>query len=324
MNDIFVQKISLIRKDVEPQDFDLSFLREMIYIEPMDLSGPRLILRMYDPGRYLTDFLAIQKKEMLELTLEDIWGESADPIKVRFIIMTMPTNGTMVEFNCFESSVEKLKRPISKAMVFSKKPVETIIKQLLPGMKYNIAQFPTMNDYHIPPGVRPSKVLRQLAYELAAAIWICRGTVYCKPFKTLRAQKPAMTFFHNNPTETNQILQHSKPSGKALLDDVVNRNYMGWDISKGIIETITAKGKPIETVSQTTALDNLLTIPEPLIDFITPGTGSIRPGLSLGLKWESGNLESPIDESMPSASLVGTVAHYYAPQRYYCRVKGIR
>lgn len=324
MTDIFIQKISLIRKDMPPQDFDLSFLKESIYIETMDLSGPRLVLRMYDPSGYLKDFLGIKPKEVLELTLEDIWGEDEVGIKVRFVVMTMPINGPMIEFNCFEQWVEMLKRPAVNAMLFTRKPVETIIKRLLPGLKYNIAKFPTLNDYHILPGVRPSKILRQLAHEQAAAIWICRGTVYCQPFKALRAQKPSLAYYHQSRTEINQVLTYNKPSGKAVLSDFMDRNYTGWDMAKGIVDTLGSKKKPAEMVAQITSLDNLLVAPEPLIDFTVFGNGSLRPGVITSLHWRTDNPEAPIDESLPPSCLLGTVAHYYAPQRYFCRVKGIR
>jgi hypothetical protein len=322
--DIFVQKIEVIRKGEPAGEFDLSFLKEMIYIEPMDLAGPKLILRMHDPNSYLRDKLGLKAKETIEITLADRWGMDGMDVKIRFTIMTAPVVGQMVEYNCFEVNTERLKRPAVECILFTQKPVDAIIKRLLPGMKYDIDPFPVTSDYHILPGTRPSKMLRQIAHEKAAAIWICRGKVYCKTFKALKAKPPVLTYYHQDKTQIEQILQFQKLNSKAVISDAVVRNYMGWDMTKGIVKTINAAKKPLEFVAQVAGLDNLNVVPEPTIDFVTSGNGAIRPGINTKLVWKTDDPEAPIDESLPPIALNGTVAHFYSSQQYYCRVKGIQ
>lgn len=322
--DIFIQKIVVIRKGEPDGEYDLSFLKELIYIEPMDLSGPKLILRFHDPASYLRDKLGIKAKETIEVTLADRWGQDGMDVKSRFIIMTAPVDGQMVEYNCFEVNTERLKRPAVDSILFTRKPVDMIIKRLLPGMRYDIDPFPVNGDYHILPGTRPSKMLRQLAHEKAAAIWISRGKVYCKSFKALKVKPPKLTYYHQDKTQIDTILQFQKLNSKAIIADAVERNFMGFDMVNGITKTLKASKKPLEFVAQVAGLDNLNVIPEPAIDFITTGNGAIRPGINMKLVWKSDDPNNPIDESLPPVILIGTVAHYYAPQRYYCRVKGIR
>ena len=60
--------------------------------------------------------------------------------------MTAPVSGQMVEYNCFESNVERLKRLTVDSILFTQKPVDAIIKRLLPGMKYDIDTFPITKD----------------------------------------------------------------------------------------------------------------------------------------------------------------------------------
>lgn len=321
--DIFVQKILLVRKDSK-KEFDLSFLKELIYIEPMDLSGPKLILRMHDPNRYLRDELSIKEKETIEVTLADRWGKDGMDVSIRFTIMTAPVSGQMVEYNCFEVNTERLKRLAVDPILFTQKPVDAIIKRLLPGMKYDIDQFPVTSDYHILPGTRPSKMLRQMAHEKGAAIWICRGTVYCKTLKGLKSAAPKLTYYHQDTTHTEQIMNPQKSNTKTVITDAVVRNYLGWDMTKGIVKTINAAKAPMEFAAQVTGLDNLNIVPEPVINFMTPGNGAIRPGINMKLVWNTDNPDSPIDESWPAVTLTGAVAHYYAPQRYYCRIKGVK
>jgi len=163
-----------------------------------------------------------------------------------------------------------------------------------------------------------------MAHEKGAAIWLSRGKVYCKAFKTLKAAPPTLTYYHQDQTKAELILKYQHLNVKRVIADVTQRNFMGWDMTKGIVKTINSVKKPLEFVAQTFGLDNLNIIPEPSLDFLTPGNGSIRPGINMKLVWKTDNPESPIDESLPPVSLIGTVAHYYAPQRYYCRVKGIK
>jgi len=50
----------------------------------------------------------------------------------------------------------------------------------------------------------------------------------------------------------------------------------------------------------------------------------LAPGKTVGLRFMTGRLDSPLDESMPWKALITTVAHHYAAQKYVCRVIGAR
>lgn len=55
--------------------------------------------------------------------------------------------------------------------------------------------------------------------------------------------------------------------------------------------------------------------------FTTDGNLKIRPGIVIAMKWNTGNPENPIDETLPSSAVVDVVAHSYMFGRFYSRVE---
>jgi hypothetical protein len=307
------------------KELDLSFLQEGNFVETLDLSGPRLMLSFYDPDGLLRDDLGVKEKAELTISLADP-GEGIDQ-EIGFRVLTMPTTGAVVKLNCLQLDVAKTKYPSTKAILFSKKPVSAIIKQLFSGVSYAVDSLPVIEDYHVLPGQRPSLMLRQMAREKGAALFYLRGKVYCRKLSSLFSATPAMTYEYNNPAAKLKIIQYKRPNTKAIIKDKVDRAYTGFDLRKGYIQAGQQGDEdcPAEFSSLTsaTSMNNLNALAYPAIDFVCVGNGKLAPGKMLKLVWKLDRVDSPLDESLPTSVLISVVAHYYSQNKYYCRVQGV-
>lgn len=338
IDDIFVSQIthfSQLPDDgglEETDDFDLGWLKEMTFIETIDISGPRLILIMDDQLKYLTDELNVKPRDVLKVTFSSHWyeGDGDDlELVLHFRILTMPNEGNRITFNCMEKEVESIKQPWKKSLLFSQKPVTAILGKLIPSLKHEVGKFPVMLDYHILPGMRPAKTIRQMCQEMKAACFHRRKSIVFETWDKLKKQGSEITFYHEPPATEQcdeEVFRYEMLRSQEVVKDRVERNYMSWNLKDGIVNTSKATQKPAEWVSQpeATVLNNLLDVSAPTIDLTTSGQGLIRPGVVMKIVWNNTqSADKPINESLPEKILISTVAHYYSGNQYLCRVKGI-
>jgi hypothetical protein len=304
--------------------FDLGYLKRITYVETIDLSGPRLMLTMDDPSGYLRDTLRVMERDTLQVDFSDQWVMDKSDFSVAFTVMTCPNQGSIIEYELFETNIAKLKNTSKQGASFRNKPVDFMLKQLAPGLKYDIEPLPAITAL-LPPGARPSKTIRQAAYEHGAAAFIARGTFTYKTFDKLLKQPVDSIYYYKIADKLKQITSYEKPNSTALFKSHVVRNYIGWSMTEGILKSNSGAGLTPEftEVDNQSALDNLSKIPYPAIDFDTMGNGALRPGIKLKLVWGTDAVDMPIDESLPEEVLVGTVAHHYSAQSYRCRVVGV-
>jgi len=319
MADILVQRITHKRSG---QDLDLSWLSSFTLVETMDLSGPRFEFTLRDPYRLFRDDLRVVAGDEFEVFLSDRFGEDQLDRVFSLTTTTPVVKGDYVTFQGFESTVWALKQPAKKAQLFARKPIKTILAQLVPG-KHQAGRFPEAT-YHLLPGMRPTKLLRQMATENGAACFYRRGVLHFEALADLFAAEAAMTYFHNAPREPLSVAHYSLPGAASLIRDRIDRQYIGWDMVRGPVRGSKGRGEPEEFLPCRTpfALDNHWTLPVPAIDFTASGNGGIAPGLTLALRFAVERVDSPLDESVPEKVLVESVAHHYQSQKYVCRVKG--
>jgi len=324
--DYLIQKVILIRDGKEAASFDLSFLKSATLIETMDLSGPRLMMTFDDPHSIIRDDMGVRTRDALKIRIADAWARDGTDQTIMFTVWTMPNAGNIVTLNCMQADVDRLKQPAKQAILFTKKPVETILKKLAPGLKYDVGAFPVADNAHLLPGERPTRLLRQMAAEKGAVCFYRRGTlVFRKLAQDLAVQKVEYSYEYDNPAAANQIVHYTRLNTKAVLQDRVNRHLIGWHMVDGVIKSGKKTQDPPEyvSVSSLAALRNLVEMPYPAIDYTALGNGQLMPGIPLALKWNTAKLDAPIDESLPEQVIIGTVAHHYATQKYLCRVKGV-
>jgi hypothetical protein len=224
-----------------------------------------------------------------------------------------------------QQNVNLLKQPAKDSVLFPKKPIETILKRLAPGLKYDVGSFPVMEAYHLLPGERPTKLLRQIAKERGGLCFFRRGTIVFKKLPDLLKQNAKYVYEHDNPRAVNQIIHFKRENAKGLIKDRIERNIVGWNMVKGVMKSGKRTNKPPEwgSVSNVSTMNNLTELPYPAIDLTALGNGALIPGMPITLKWNASRIDAPIDESLPAKVVIGTVSHFYSAQKYFCRVKGV-
>lgn len=324
--DVFVQKITLIQKGQPNGEFDLSYLKEITYIETIDLSGPKMILLIDDPFRVIRDEKQVKERNVLEVVLSDRYMRDNMDKTIQFTILTMPIDGSVITFNCLQEVVCSLKTPSKETILFTEKPVATILQKLAPGVKTDIATLPVLNSYHLLPGMRPSKLLRQMAKEYGVMLFWRRGKIVCKKLKEMLKAEAKITYYHNdNDQKENRIISYTRSNAKSVISDKSVRNFMGWDMVKGVVKSSKALKSAAElvSVSNVPSMDGQLEVPKPAIDIMVLGNGALVPGITLALVWNGDRVDMPIDESLPAKVVISTVAHRYSSQSYHCRVLGV-
>ncbi|WP_347361813.1 hypothetical protein [Vibrio vulnificus] len=308
------------------EDLDLSSLKEAAFIETTTLDGPKLIIEYDDKERYLRDDLAIKEKAVFTVVLSDPVNQDALNWETQWVIMTMPAseNGT-VTFNLFLKALYDLKRPASSARCFVKEPVSKVLRQLAPGIPLDVGTFPIRLDFHLLPAQRPSRLIRQMAKELGALVFIRRGTLVFCTLKELQERSPTYTYHYNDTREQFQIARYTTPNDSSLIEDLTERRFVGWDDKKGMVYSGKHSSAPIEHSGVTSrfVLDNLSKIPIPVLDAYMFGNGGLRAGDVVEVVWNRSDLERPIDESLPTLIVIGLVSHSYKDKKYYNRIKGI-
>jgi len=314
-------------------ELDLSFCKEVTFVETLDLSGPRLILKFDDSLSILRNVMKIKVGDALKCTLADLMHENALNFTAGFRIMSMPVDGDLVTINCLQAEIADMKTPSVKAMLFPKEgnTVMGIMKALAPGfVGYEVIEdFALLNAYHLLPGERSSLILRQMAIEHGAVIYAFRGKLCFRKLSALfDAPTTNVVFQYKNPQADFQIVDYKHINREQLIADRVVRRYSGFSLTDGFLSSDKyGDAAPEVTAADTQAImDNLSTIAVPILDIITWGAGHLGPGLPIKFQWnlDVAYQDSLIDESLPTQALVGSVAHYSAgATNYFCRLKAV-
>ncbi len=320
------------------QELDISFCRETCFIETMDLSGPRLILKFDDSLSILRNVMKIKVGNVLQCVLADLLQKKEMSYTADFEIMSMPVNGEVVTLNCLLKAVADMKKPAVTARIFSLsigslKPIVLALTHVNspttdPSVKLKIDnRIVLQNSYHLLPGERPTMLLRQIAIEHGAAVFFSRGVLNFLSLDEINKRIPDNRVFRfKNPLAAYQIIDYTHINRENLVADRIVRKYSGFNILKGFIYST----KNDKAASEVTAydkieiLDNLSLMAVPVLDIMTGGAGHLMPGISLKFQWslDDSYSDSFLDESLPTQAIVGSVAHYSAgASNYFCRVK---
>ncbi len=339
-----LQKITTVPADsaTEARELDISFCRETSFVETLDLSGPRLILKFDDSLSILRNIMKIKTGDVLCCVLADLLSKKEMAYTANFTIMSMPVNDEVVTLNCLLQEIAVLKSPAVTAQIYTAskgKSLETIIKALTTNSsplfkRYVIDTIPLLNSYHLLPGERPTMLLRQMAIEHGAAVFVSRGVFYFLLLATINKLEPKTVFHAKNPLAAYQIIDYTHINRDDLVSDRLVRKYTGFSVTDGPIPSVKKPAKKtINAASEITAYDrmeiinNLSLMPVPVLDIMTGGAGHLTPGISLTLKWNTDESykDSRTDESLPTQAIVGVVAHYSAgASNYFCRVKLVK
>ena len=327
------QNVCFFRKICAPNgdEIDVGMLVGGVYIERLDLSGPQLLLTYKDVGRRVSA-LDIKKYDEMQVSMSDDWEGSGTEINGTFTVLKASRTDDTVNLALMESRTYALKKMAVQTRVFHNRAVPEILGAVAHGLTPGLCSCGVVNDYHIVAGERPSATLRQLAKEQGAHVWAARGKITMERMAVLAAKAPQMTFQYGKD-EANKIYDGFKRLSDQLSSQDTNfRSFTGWDEVKGRVKTAPGipffqglgnrRMAPSATSAQTGYTLNAAPLStQRVVSFITDGDLSITPGMVIAMKWNTGNPENPVDETLPSQAVVDVVAHSYMFGRYYSRVE---
>lgn len=327
VENLFIQRIDYTGPDQKTHsDIDLSFMAEVVYVETIDLSGPRLMLKFRDPEELYREVYGFTEGGQLSVTLSDAFGQDEINHIESFTILTLTADeNDVLSINALSSVIHGLKQPAAQARYFVQRSNTSILQSLVAGVGIQAASCPLVEDYHLNPAARPSRLIRTMAREQGCHAFYRRGELVYKQLETLLQARPVYEYHYNDNRAPYQLFSYRKISPQTMIGDRMNRNYRGWHIEKGELLAQPGKSHAPESTGLTSklTLDNMGKVSVPVLDLYMAGNGGLQAGASIELVWNRADLENPISENMPTKVVIGTVAHRYTAQQYHCRVKGV-
>lgn len=313
-----VQKIM-----VRGVELDMGLFQVLTYVEVIDLSGPRFIIKASDADRVLRDDFSVVEGEMLTAQLDDSDQGGGLVVNEAFIIRAVDSDANdNLTIQCVAAAVDASKAPAKSPLFLNNKTVAQVLGAAT-GLATDVGDFPLVDAWHLLPGERPTKKLRQLAREMGAAVWYSRGQVHMHPLAELWRKGPAKTFHHDDRRKPrmDQVDDYTLTYRKDMVNDRVKRGYGGWDMKVGPIG-----GGSMHEATQHhrgDVLRNLNRSLVPAIDILVKGQGEHAPGTKLELKFHRSREGRPFDESIPPQVLVHTIASQQEKEQYRTRMKGV-
>ncbi|MDX5979640.1 hypothetical protein [Vreelandella alkaliphila] len=308
---------------VNGQALDISLFHKVAYVEVLDLSGPRLLLQATDSERVLRDDFGVIEGALLAAELDDTGLGGGLSISEAFVIKTVDSDANdNLSIECMAAPVDALKTPAKSAMFLNIKSMQELLSEAT-GLALDVGNFPLVDAWHLLPGERPSKALRQLAREFGAALWYSRGILHMHPLDDLWSKPVVKTLHHDDPRKPrlDMIDDYALTYRSGMIEDRVKRGYGGWTMTEGVI----GGGAEFEATPhhRSDVLGNLSKTPIPAIDLLLYGQGVLKPRDRLELKFHRSREGCPFDESIPPEIMIHTVSSQQEKDQYRTRIKGV-
>lgn len=330
------QNFNFLQKTVHErtgEEIDNGFLESVTYIESMDLTGPKLILLYRDRDDWLGHHIQFQEFDEISVSLADSWREDGANIAESFVTLSARNlrNG-LIEVNAISKPLYKLKQIADKTKIFSMRGVSDILDTFANGLSVDLkSKFAVVENYHLIAGERPSTLLKQIAVEQGAEMWLSRGKIHVQKFKEAFAGSSSFKFEYNTTTAQYPVFDYDIPSGQLKLQEEKVRVFTGWNPEKGRVKTSTANPllsgvKSLPTVingnPNAYTLNTAVSAAKPAVRFTTVGSLGIEPGQVVEISWQEPDQENPINEGLPAKVVCQKVAHKYMGQKFYTRIEG--
>lgn len=308
---------------IDGNELDMGLLKQATYVETMDLSGPRLLIRATDEDRLLRDDFGMVEGAVIAAEIDDADMGGSLVVSESFVIKSVDSDANKnLAVECLAEPVDALKRP-AEAPIFRTMTNAGDILSEATGLPLEVDDFPLVDAWHLLPGERTSKKLRMLARELGAAVWYARGTLYMRALQNLWGEETVHTFHQDDRSQErlDQIDDFKLIYRRDVVNDRVKRQYGGWHMTKGMLggggmheQTQYERAETLESL-------NLATVP--VIDLLLFGQGQWAPGQRIELKFHRSRKGRPFDESIPSEVMISTIASQQTKGQYRTRIKGV-
>ena len=309
---------------INGQALDLDSVIQATYIETINMDGPMLTMQIRDSLTLITDQYGLTGGSEIVCEMSDLHNNAGSSFKERFTVGPPKKEGDVITIDAFQADCAKLKTPAPKARYFNEKRPGFILQQLLPGLTV-VTDITDAGTYHLNEGMTPSRMLRAMARDYGAALFICRGKVYFKTLSSLKGQPPAYKVGTNRSRGKIDIniANQTRPDLKALYERNLRRQWYTFNDYGELIKGSAQAGFPSAFVSGLPGrrLDNQNAYLLPRLDMTSHGLASVFPSMLLELDIVKHDAFGEVDESLPSKLLVSTISHHHAGMSYLNRIE---
>lgn len=313
MADVFIQALQ-----INGQTVPTARIIETTYIERMDMTGPKLLLKIADREKYYQDDIGLDDGSQLFLSIGDADGRGEALFSDTFIVGANWSEGDTLHIEAMQADIYAIKQPVTKPEFFVSKTPAEILKTIFPECQLVVdPNYSARQTYHVLTGATHGIMLEQLARDYGAAMWLARGKIYFKRLSTIMDATEAYKFEYMRNASDNPLIQQYtryRPQRRKLRE--LQRDYMCWDPERGMV-TI-GNGYPRQFLPA--RLEHQLK-PHNYgvmndIDCIMSGNGQFTPGQVIKLELNRETQETLLDESVPAVQLMLGVRHYQQGKKF--------
>lgn len=314
-SDVFLQKLIIDGEDVGAHS-----VLSITYIERLNLTCPKLMLKIVDRQKVFQDNAKLQDGARLELVLGDATGRGEELFKEAFIIganWEVENDALMVE--AMQEDIYRIKQPVAVPMFFVNKTVKQILGAIFPNHDIVMSSYEFKYTYHVLTGATISMMLERLKWDAGAEIYLMRGKVYFTLLKSFSDKADSFQFdYQRNSSSNPTIIEYKRnnPRGAVLRREA--RDYMCWDRTRGMIKLATGKPREFLPFTHESHIKNHNLSIIPMMECTLAGDGRFTPAMMIKFELNRALTDSIIDESVPSRQLMSGVRHFQEGMKYIC------
>ena len=299
----------------------LSPLISATYIEGICLNAPKLILKFADHDNDITDSFGVGVGSQLDVVLGDVGLEEGDNFTEQFTVISPPKKvGDQLLVEALQKDVYELKQYLNKPLFFVDKSPAQILSKLAPSKKAVVTGVNGRGTFHITNDVTPSQMLEQMAAELGAKIYYCRGKFYVTAHTEASRQAVGLKFEYNNPNAERTIFAINTPFSNNLIKRNKVKDYQLWDENLGVVSSgVDTKKQSIPNLGQD-RLNALNSLVIPVMNSQYIGNTKVMPMMKLGFTFHRFDTDRIINESLPAEQLVIEVRHHQQGYQFVCQM----
>lgn len=311
----FLQSLSVNEIEISP-----IFVVSLAYTEQMDLSGSTIVLQLQDSNSRIRDETKLAKYSTITLAMSDIAGTGDSHFNVTFTVLKYRIDKGVIVIDAIDSLVYELKKCARAAKFIVNKSVQDVLALLVPSMPIKCDNLGgNENTYHLNAGQPVSRLLREIARDYAAAVFVHRGTLYFKRYDQLLTT-PSFTLGLNSNDADSEMIRFTRIDDDAVIARMTDYTKAFWN-GNAIVSIDNEQPRRIVAAPiDERLLANHQVRVASIVDCVVVGHSDFAPSMTLGVEVIKFSADGEIDESLPSKQIIKTVTHFAQDSKYNCRL----
>lgn len=315
LQQFFLQSVS-----INSQDVPRASIFQSMYVEKTTLTAPVLVLQIHDPGgKILDDFKAVYGSTLIA-EIGDPTGKT-DAYKETFFITSAPSAGDVVTVTATTADIVRLKTPSAKSWLYASRQPADVMNAHKGNARVVSDVLKKPCTYHLNTGEKPSRVLRMMAHDRAALVWLAQGVFSFRTYDGLMKDAIAFEYEAYNPNAKYTISRLKSMNADNAALESTRFCFTSWSSTEGYISAgdTTLPVKHIsDSDSETLKAMTRAIIPKLEID--VAGNPAIKAGMIIGITIHRLDKENQVSEALPQKMVAIRVAHVEKREGYMTRM----